>query len=211
MALTKQGSGTLTMAVSLVNLTPNSASKIRFSGNGCGNAVGPNIANNFAFNSDSNGTAFTNTVFDDQAAFNAKTMRLFRGGNQVDCAITGDYDGDGDVDGADYLTIMNKPGARGIVDVHRTNNPSVDKFNVALSSLVDGADYVLWFSTAACGSPNHPANQIMSYSFEASQTGSFHTSTQLTHDPEFENWASVRIVRDGQQVACGKVHTTYAT
>jgi hypothetical protein len=209
-ALTKQGSGTLTLAVSLVRLTPNSMYRIRFSSNRCSYSVGPNIFDNFVVNSDANGTAFANTTFDDQSALGAKSVRLFHAGNQVDCALAGDYNGNGAVDAADYLTIIDKPGARGIVDLHRTNDPTVDSLTITFSSLQAGGDYVLVASKAPCGTAQHSGDRILSWSFGAA-AGWFYSRTQVTHDPTFEDWASTRVFRGGQQVACGRVIKSFAT
>ena len=111
----------------------------------------------------------------------------------------------------DFLTIIDKTNARGIVDLHRTSNPNVDSLTVTFSSLHEMGHYTLRFSRAACGSAHDASDTILGFSFGATQNDSFFRRTQVTHDPEFENWASVRLFTGGQQVACGATHETFAT
>jgi hypothetical protein len=210
-ALTKTGAGTLTLTYSLVGLSPNAKYRMSFSDKKCAivSDLGSDIADVFLFAS-GRGTSFIDTTFDDEAVLDAKSVRLFRQGEQVDCALFGDFNGDGDVDGADYLTIVDKPGAKGIVDLQRTSDPTVDRLVISLVGLSPG-DYTLRASTQACGSAHHhPADTLLGWSWGMSQSGGFMTRTTVTHDSDFETWASVRILKDDQQIACAKTYKSFA-
>jgi len=207
-ALTKTGAGTLNLSYSLVGLSPNSEYEIRFNNRKCA-SPGAAIAD-VAFKSSGKGTSFASTILDDAAALTSKSARLMRNGTQVDCALFADFNGDGDVDGADFLTIIDKPGAKGIVDLQRTADPAIDRLVITLVGLQPGA-YTLRASTKPCSSTHHhPTDTILGYQWGVSQSGGFKAQTTVTHESGFEAWVSIRVLLDGQQIVCAKTYKSFA-
>lgn len=209
-ALTKTGTGALTLRYSIVGLQPNGRYRIAFNDRKCrAHTHGTDFAKAL-LRANSNGASFANTTFDDESTLQAKSVRLFRNGAQVDCAVAGYYDLAGNVDSADYLTIIHKTSVAGIVDVHATRDPTLDVVTITFSGLVPGASYVLRASVAPCGSLHHAADTIKAWSWGVSQTVDHSYHATVTHDNDFDNWASSRLFKGTQEIACGANHTSYA-
>ena len=160
------------------------------------------------FESNSHGAAFLKVEFIDIVISNIRSARIFRNGNQLDCANSISGQGSGDpipteTDGVlGWMLHANVDRFAGALVEKKANDTA--RLSIVLDGLTGGDTYVIQGVSKNCGKPFTTDQRYFAYELKNVQVTSFKATTVELTQEELDSLRSLRIKNktDGTKWGC---------